>query len=124
MTDPRSPNKNLALVVVAVIVLVGLAGALYLLIERPDASATFINMVTTLLGLLIVASGLAIAVDRSQKATTERLDAQDSTLHTIKANTNGTLSELRATNAQQAAELQELREAEARRQEASRHQAQ
>lgn len=89
-------NKTAAFLAFVGLAAIGLIGAVVLLIHRPDASATFIAMVVTVLGLASTAA-----------ATFYALGKQGEKLDTIKTQTNGTLSKLREENARLHAALLE-----------------
>lgn len=97
-------NKTVVFACFAALCGVAIAGGAYLLIERPDASATFITLVTVVLGLAVTAAG-----------TFHALGKQGEQLNTIKQQTNGTNSELRAEVARLNAELIEALKPKPRR---------
>jgi hypothetical protein len=74
-------NKQVIFYIIAAIAALGVVGVIVLQVIRPDASATLINFVFTLLPVLAGFGGLA-AMQAQQNREIE----------TIKKNTNGTLS--------------------------------
>lgn len=74
-------NKNLMFLAIVVIVALALVGSIVLRLLRPDAEATFINTVTTMLGILTTTIVLIWG-----------LGSQDKKLESIKEQTNGNLS--------------------------------
>ncbi|PPI28208.1 hypothetical protein [Rathayibacter sp. AY1B5] len=98
-------NKNISLVMFGTIAVVGMVGAVVILRERPDASATFINLVVTVLIMAAAAGGLSVAIGK-----------QGEKIEEVRAQTNGTLSKRDEKIAEQEAELIELRAAMARKQ--------
>jgi hypothetical protein len=74
-------NKTVVFITFACLAGIALVGAVVLLIVRPDASATFIQLIVTVLGLVSVAAG-----------TFYGLGKQGEKLDEIKTQTNGTLS--------------------------------
>lgn len=67
-------------VVVAILVAIAMVGAIILHLERPDASATFIQQMSTLIGLVTVAAGVFYGFSK-----------QGTRLDDIEKNTNGRL---------------------------------
>lgn len=93
-------NKQVIFIIIAGIAGIGLIGVFVMLLLRPDATATLINFLLTLLGMLAGFGGLAALTAQQNKE-----------IETIKTNTNGTLSRkdeeiatLRAALAQHAPE--------------------
>ncbi|WP_295824198.1 hypothetical protein [uncultured Microbacterium sp.] len=86
---PTEPvlSKNLAFGSIALIVVLGVVGVIFLHLFRPDASATFIQTIVTFAGILTVAIttiyGLGKLGDR---------------VEVVQRQTNGTLSALREEN--------------------------
>ncbi|MGN7968023.1 hypothetical protein [Microbacterium sp. 22296] len=74
-------NKNIAFIVFGLITLAGIAGAVFIMIHRPDATATFTTFLLTLLGLVVVAGGLGAGLNSVQQK-----------IETVQRQTNGTLS--------------------------------
>jgi hypothetical protein len=80
-------NKTVVFVTFALLALGGLAGGTFILLVRPDASATFVNLLVIVLGLVTSAAGTFYALGKQG----EKIDE-------IKTQTNGTLSKLRERN--------------------------
>lgn len=74
-------NKQVIFYIIAAIAALGVVGVIVLQLIRPDASATLINFVFTLLPVLAGFGGLAAMQAQQNKE-----------IETIKKNTNGTLS--------------------------------
>lgn len=74
-------NKNLMVTLFTVIIAIGIAAVAITIHFRPDATATMLNSVTTLLGLL---SGFAILVHGLSKVNDKVVE--------VHKQTNGTLS--------------------------------
>lgn len=87
-------NKNVVFVTFAILAAIGLAGGVYIIAERPDASATFVNLLVLVLGLTTTAAGTFYALGK----TNEKLAV-------VEKQTNGANSELRAENARLTDEL-------------------
>lgn len=91
MTSPNPTNtglsKTVAFIVIGTLALVGIVGVVLLNILRPDASATFIGQVTTILGLVVTAAGTLYGLGK----VTEKVEI-------VQRQTNGTLSALREEN--------------------------
>lgn len=98
-------NKTVSFVMFGTIAVVTLVGAFILIRERPDASATFINLAVTVLTMVAVAGGLSVAIGK-----------QGEKIEEVRHQTNGTLSKRDEKIAEQEAELIELRAAVARKQ--------
>jgi uncharacterized membrane protein len=92
-------SKNLAFAAVALIVLFGVIGAVLLFIFRPDATATFIQMIVTFAGILTSAIVLLYGLGKVQ----ERIEV-------VQKQTNGTLSALHEKLAEKDAELARVNE--------------
>lgn len=103
MTDPNPKpaepvlSKNLVFASVSLVVALGVIGVVLLHLFRPDASATFIQTITTFAGILTT---LVVTLYSIGKVG-DRIEV-------VRAQTNGTLSELRKENAQHVAEKVEL----------------
>jgi len=80
-------NKTAITLGYFILVGLGIAGAVIILIVRPDSLGVLVNTLVTVLGLATVAAG-----------TFSALGHQDRKLETIKAQTNGTLSKLTEEN--------------------------
>lgn len=93
-------NKTVMFVTFAVLVAVGLAGAVALLIFRPESVQEFTTLLITVLGLATTAGGTFYALGK-QGEQIQKIDHQ----------TNGTLSALREENARLTRKLTELTEA-------------
>lgn len=89
-------NKTVVFVTFSALAALGILGAVYLLVERPDASATFTNLLVLVLGLVISAAGTFYGLGR----VNEKLD-------TVQKQTNGTLSALMEENARLTRQLEE-----------------
>ncbi|RBO72765.1 hypothetical protein [Microbacterium sp. H6] len=74
-------NKQTIFLIISILAGLGLIGVVLLLIVKPDATATLMNFLFTLLTLLAGFGGLATMQAQQNKE-----------IATIKANTNGTLS--------------------------------
>lgn len=81
-------NKTVIFVTFAALAALGLVAGAYLLVERPDASATFTNLLVVVLGLVISAAGTFYGLGR----VNEKLDK-------VQKQTNGTLTALMEENA-------------------------
>lgn len=81
-------NRTVVFITFACLAALGIAGGVYLLAERPDASATFTNLLVLVLGLVVTAAGTFYGLGRAN----EKLD-------TVQKQTNGTLSALMEENA-------------------------
>lgn len=82
-------KRTVVFVVFACVATVGLIGVMVLLIHRPDASATFISTLVTVLSLISVFAGTAYGlgklnekVDTVQKQTNGQLEKRDARLET------------------------------------------
>lgn len=80
-------KRTVVFVVFAAVAAVGLIGVLILLIHRPDASATFISTLVTILSLISVFAGTAYGlgkinekVDVVQRQTNGQLEKRDARL--------------------------------------------
>ncbi len=80
-------KRTVVFVVFASVALVGLIGVLVLLIHRPDASATFISTLVTVLSLISVFAGTAYGLGKVnekletvQKQTNGQLEKRDTKL--------------------------------------------
>ncbi|MFD8768462.1 hypothetical protein [Microbacterium oxydans] len=74
-------NKTAVFITFAILAALGLIGSLYLLVERPDASATFTALLVQILGLVVVAAGTFYALGK----TNEKIED-------VQKQTNGNLS--------------------------------
>lgn len=74
-------NKTAVFITFVALAAIGLIGALYLLVERPDASATFTALLVQILGLVVVAAGTFYALGK----TNEKIEE-------VQTQTNGNLS--------------------------------
>jgi hypothetical protein len=74
-------NKTAAFIAFACLAAVGIIGAAFITIHRPDATATFTSLIVTILGLASTAA-----------ATFYALGKQGEKLEEIKKQTNGNLS--------------------------------
>ena len=74
-------NKTAVFITFAALAALGLVGSIYLLVERPDASATFTALLVQILGLVVVAAGTFYALGK----TNEKLED-------VQKQTNGNLS--------------------------------
>jgi hypothetical protein len=97
-------NKTVVFACFAALCAVALAGGAYLIVTRPDASATFITLVTLVLGLAVTAAGTFYGFGK-----------QGEQLDTIRQQTNGTNTELRAEVARLNKELIEALKPKPRR---------
>lgn len=85
-------NRNIALVVIGGLVLVGVVGSALLLVFRPDATATFMSNLTDLLGWLLMASGILYGMDKQgrkidniEQQTNGRLTKRDAEISLLRA---------------------------------------
>jgi hypothetical protein len=83
-------NKTAAFLAFAGLAAVGLIGAVFLAIHRPDASATFTALIVTVLGLAATAAGTFYALGKQG----EKIESQSSTLDTVAKNVNGNTTRL------------------------------
>lgn len=90
-------SKTVAFVVIGCLAGIGIVGGVLLHIFRPDASATFIGQVVTLLGLVVTAAGTLYGLGK----VTEKIEV-------VQKQTNGTLSSLREQLAEKDAEIAKL----------------
>jgi hypothetical protein len=90
-------NKTAVFIAFTMLAAVGIAGATFIAIHRPDATATFTSLLVTVLGLATVAASTFYGLGK----TNEKLD-------TIRAQTNGNLTR---RDDEIAALREELREA-------------
>jgi len=102
MTEPTKPaepvlSKNLVFAAVSLIVFSGVVGVLLLHLLRPDATATFIQTISTFAGILTT---LVVTLYSIGKVG-ERIEV-------VRAQTNGTLSALHAKIAEKDAEIAAL----------------
>ena len=74
-------NKSLLFVTFAVLAAIGLAGGIFIVAERPDATATFVNLLVVVLGLVTTAAGTFFALGK----TNEKIEE-------VRKQTNGNLS--------------------------------
>lgn len=74
-------NKTAVFITFAVLAALGLIGSIYLLVERPDASATFTALLVQILGLVAVSAGTFYALGK----TNEKIEE-------VQTQTNGNLS--------------------------------
>lgn len=74
-------NKTVLFVTFACLAALGIIGGLVLMIHRPDATATFTNLLVLILGLVVSAAGTFYALGK----TNDKLD-------TVVRQTNGQLS--------------------------------
>lgn len=74
-------NKTAVFITFAVLAALGLIGSIYLLVERPDASATFTALLVQILGLVVVAAGTFYALGKTNEKIAE-----------VQTQTNGNLS--------------------------------
>lgn len=74
-------NKTAVFITFAALVTVGLIGSVYLLVERPDASATFTALLVQILGLVVVAAGTFYGLGKTNEKIQE-----------VQTQTNGNLS--------------------------------
>lgn len=74
-------NKTAVFITFAALVALGILGSIYLLVERPDASATFTSLLVQLLGLVTVAAGTFYALGKTNEKIGE-----------VQKQTNGNLS--------------------------------
>lgn len=79
--EQRAMNKTVALYAIGGLAALGLSGAVVPHILRPHASATLISQLQTILGLVIVASGLSVGINK----VVEKVE-------TVQKQTNGSLS--------------------------------
>jgi hypothetical protein len=91
-------NKTVVFVSFVAIAMIGFAGICIIAIVRPDATATVIN---TLITVLTVVSGFAI--------TAYSLGKVNDKVEVVQKQTNGTLSTLIAANNEKDAEILRLR---------------
>lgn len=80
-------NKNLMFIALAAIIALALVGSVVLRLLRPDAEATFINTVTTMLGILTSSLVMIFGLGTTNKKIEE-----------VQRQTNGTLSRERDEN--------------------------
>jgi hypothetical protein len=80
-------NKTVVFICFIALAGVGLAGAVVILLHKPEASATFTTLLVTVLGLAVSAAGTFYALGKQG----EKLDD-------IKKQTNGTTTTLMAEN--------------------------
>lgn len=80
-------NRNYAFVVLSVLVAIAIIGSVVLRILRPDAEATFINSVMTMLGF--ISASLLILL--GQNSTNKNLEETKEKLVKIERQTNGAL---------------------------------
>lgn len=90
-------NKTVVFITFAALAALGIMGGVYLLAERPDASATFTNLLVLVLGLVVTAAGTFYGLGRAN----EKLD-------TVQKQTNGTLSALMEENRRLTRQLEQL----------------
>lgn len=90
-------NRTAVFVTFSMLAGVGIVGALVLSIHRPDATATFIGLVVTILGLVATFAGTAYGLGRLG----EKVEA-------VRHQTNGTLSARDERIAELEAEVREL----------------
>jgi hypothetical protein len=76
-------NKTVLFVTFAVLIALGIIGAVIILLVRPDSVGAFTTLLVTVLGLAVTASG-----------TFYYLGQQGKQIETIKTQTNGTTSRL------------------------------
>lgn len=77
-------NKTVVFVTFAALAAIGLIGGAFLIVERPDASATFTNLLVLVLGLVVTAAGTFAAIGK----VAEKVEV-------VQQQTNGTNSALR-----------------------------
>lgn len=92
--EPGGLSKTVAFVVIGILAGLGLTGSTLLLILRPEASATFIGQMVTVLGLVVTAAGTLYGLGK----VTDKIEV-------VQRQTNGTLSALREENDRLTAEL-------------------
>lgn len=80
-------NKTVVFVTFATLAGLGIIGSAFLLVTRPDASATFSTQLVLILGLVVTAAGTFAALGK-----------QGEKLEKIEKQTNGTLSALTDEN--------------------------
>lgn len=80
-------SKTVAFVVIGILAALGLIGSTLLLILRPEAAATFIGQIVTVLGLVVTAAGTLYGLGK----VTDKIEV-------VQRQTNGTLSALREEN--------------------------
>jgi hypothetical protein len=90
-------NKTAVFITFAALAGLGIAGAVVLLIHRPDASATFTSLLVLILGLVVTAAGTFYGFGKQG----EKLDE-------IQKQTNGNLTSRDKLIAEQAALIAEL----------------
>lgn len=70
--------------VVAILVALTIAGGFWLTLERPDASATFINQCVQLIGLVTASVGIFAALNKIQKQTNGTLSAKEQEIQRLR----------------------------------------
>ena len=85
-------NKTVIFVTFAALAALGIVGSILLLIHRPDATATFTNLLVLVLGLVVSAAGTFAAlgkvnekIDVVQKQTNGQLSAKEDEIARLRA---------------------------------------
>lgn len=74
-------NKTAVFITFAVLAALGLIGAIYLLVERPDATATFTSLLVQVLGLVAVAAGTFYGFGKTNEKLEEVQKQTNGNLH-------------------------------------------
>lgn len=81
-------NKTAIFITFAVLAAIGIVGTAYMLLERPDATATFTGFVLQILAVVSLAAATFYGFGTQKKS----LENQDEKLEKIEQQTNGRLS--------------------------------
>lgn len=79
---------KVGVIVVGILVGITIVGSIILTIHRPDATATFVSQMSTLIGLVTVAAGVFYGFSKQG----ERLEGIENTAVQIEHNVNGKMS--------------------------------
>lgn len=79
---------KVGVIVVGILVGIAIVGSIILTIHRPDATATFVSQMSTLIGLVTVAAGVFYGFSKQG----ERLEGIENTAVQIEHNVNGKMS--------------------------------
>ena len=81
-------NKTAVFITFAALAAIGIVGSVVLQLFRPDASASFTNLLVTVLGLSATAAGTFYGLGKAN----ERIENANEKIETVVKQTNGTLS--------------------------------